>query len=55
MLEVTLDGPVEVPAGEVDGAHVADLPRLKDLVADLLPHKFQALQAMGPGIIQRST
>ena len=41
---MTLDGPVEVPASEVDGAHVADLPRLKNLVADLLPHQLQALQ-----------
>ena len=41
---MTLDGLVKVAAGEVDCAHVAHLPRLQDLVADLLPHQFQALQ-----------
>ena len=41
---MTLDGLVKVSAGEVDCAHVSHLPRLKDLVADLLPHELEALR-----------
>ena len=43
VLQVALDGLVKVPAGQVNGAHVANLPRLQDLVPDLLPNQLETL------------
>ena len=45
-----MDGVVEVPHGEVDGPDVAHLPRLLEVVAQLL-HQVDALLVAGQGVV----